>query len=162
MDRHLPLLSSALPRLLRSAVACSAARSDLAVSCRHVPVRQLPFGRVTAEASGGRCPVHPPALAAAAFVVVTSAPALPSPPRRGIFVVSWTREPARVRRGGLAAAAAAADHPELFLFGRAGCAGGVRFVPCGGGIAPITARAWDLSVTCMLPSCRTVPEAPCS
>jgi hypothetical protein len=143
-----------------SAVACSAARSDLAVSCRHVPVRQLPFGREMSEAAGGRCPVHPPALAAAAFVVVTSARALPSPPRRGIFVVLWTREPARVRRGGLAAVAA--RHPELFLFGRAGCAGGVRFVPRGGGIAPITARAWDLSVTCMLSSCRTVPGAPCS
>jgi len=125
-----------------------------------VPVRQLPFGPVTAEAAGRRCPVHPPALAAAASAVVTSARALPSPPRRGIFVVLWTREQAWVRRGELAAAAA--GHPELFLFGRAGCAGGVRFVPRGGGIAPITARAWDLSVTCMLSSCRTVPEAPCS
>ena len=81
-------------------------------------MRQLPFGRVTTEAVGRRCPVHPPALAAAASTVVTSALALPSPPRRGIFVVLWTREPARVRRGRLAVAAA--SHPELFLFGRDG------------------------------------------
>ena len=31
-----------------------------------VPVRQLPFGRVTAEGAARRCLVHPPALAAGA------------------------------------------------------------------------------------------------
>ena len=36
-------------------------------------VRQLPFGRVTTEATGRRCPVHPPTLAVAASAVVTSA-----------------------------------------------------------------------------------------
>jgi len=39
---------------------------SVAVEEEDVPVRQLPFGRVTAEAAGRRCPVHPPALAAGA------------------------------------------------------------------------------------------------
>jgi len=70
------------------------------------------------------CLASSPALAPGGgrFLRTTSARALPSPPLRGIFVV-----PRLACRIGFVVAAAA-GHPELFSSGRAGGAGGGRFV----------------------------------
>jgi hypothetical protein len=61
---------------------------------------------------------------------------------------------ARVRRGG------GAPCSVLTRTSRRPWRGTLR--SCGGTSAPITDEAWDLSVACMLSTCRTAAEAPCS